>query len=263
MDGFQVLISEEAERSSRSSVSDVDEFMAWYLVRKYKATGMKSKRVVSLESGCALPGIVCGLLGAHVVLGEKKDLFHLLEKTVSVNAVESDQFDVREFDWADELPARNVGGKFNDFVITTAPLDWSDLSSMDKVLETFVKLSGNGTRLIWGYKKPKDVDTHNEIRRRLDKHFDLKMSRQAIFDSGTHEVIILSVARRPFSSFLEQFLEYSMGVSDPVIPKASPIVHTPLLDKPIPEETQTATESPQTQRSRLTLSSVSITSAKS
>jgi hypothetical protein len=218
---------------------------------------------MSTESGCALPGIVCGLLGAHIVLGEKKDLFHLLEKTVSVNDLANDQVDLKEFDWADEIPARNVCGKFNDFVVTTAPMDWSNLSSMDKVIETFVKLSGNGTRLIWGYKMPKDVDIHNEIRRRLDKHFDLKMSRQAIFDSGTHEVVILSVARRPFSSFLEQFLEYSMGVSDPVVPKASLIVHTPQLNKVVPEEIPSATESPQTQRSRLTISSVSISAAKS
>lgn len=177
---------------------------------------------------------------------------------------------MQEFSWSDEKGTEELTCRFNDFVITTAPLDWSNEASMAHALDTFVRLSGNGTRLIWGYKTPKDVTIHNDIRKRLDKHFDLKMSRQAIFQSKTHEVVILSVARRPFSFFLESFLEYGMGVKDPAMPaspKPSPIQQTPVLRlaDTLDSTEKWLQEPPKetvTDRPRIALSSVSIASGK-
>jgi hypothetical protein len=88
------------------------------------------------------------------------------------------------------------GDRFYDFVISSADPLWHVAGAVDSMIKSFEELAGNGTSLIVGYKKPTDDALHNEFRMKLDRCFDLKMSKQAIYETPQGEILIVHAKRR-------------------------------------------------------------------
>lgn len=74
---------------------------------------------------------------------------------------------------------------------------------MEDVLKTLVEVSGNGSTLILGYTSDCQCPfQYKKFREMLGTYFDLRNGRQAIYNHRNREVTIVSIKRKPFSTFL-------------------------------------------------------------
>eukprot|EP01130_Rhizamoeba_saxonica_P004820 TRINITY_DN1958_c0_g1_i2.p1 TRINITY_DN1958_c0_g1~~TRINITY_DN1958_c0_g1_i2.p1 ORF type:complete len:209 (-),score=37.76 TRINITY_DN1958_c0_g1_i2:79-705(-) len=202
-------IQEQKEISNRAYVSDVEETMAQHIIDVYKPSDLKGKKVVQLGSGCGLAGIVMSRLGCTVILAERDELVPLLNTNVSQNDHNLTQpIYVHPLQW--NGPIDHLNCRAFDYLLIVVDI-YSNDSEMENVMHTLLQLSGNGSRLLLGYKRLVSHDYKPEFLQAKEKifidalgqNFCLRQSftRRYDMDDG-NTVFIIEILRTPFSSYL-------------------------------------------------------------
>eukprot|EP01120_Amphizonella_sp_Union-15-10_P008843 TRINITY_DN3260_c0_g1_i1.p1 TRINITY_DN3260_c0_g1~~TRINITY_DN3260_c0_g1_i1.p1 ORF type:complete len:241 (-),score=43.63 TRINITY_DN3260_c0_g1_i1:97-819(-) len=201
--GRVITLTEKPEIDFVACVRDEEYWMCKYLEKRFKRKEIENKSTVQIGSGCGLLSIAMSEFGASpIIVTGKESVVLLLEKNISNNDT-FHNIQTKEFDWGQ--PASQLGQKMFSFVLAGCYFLSGD-QNLEIIVETLVKLSGNGTTLILGIKRTLGGEkSQREIlfRKMLGEFFDFATSREYIYTVNDGKVVVLQLKRKPYSTFLQ------------------------------------------------------------
>jgi predicted nicotinamide N-methyase len=117
----------------------------WLDTPSWSYSSLSGKRVIELGAGTGLPGLVAAVLGADVILTDKKALLPGLERNVAANNL-GDKVEVQELEWG--LDCRHVSPPM-DYVLMSDLL--YDTKAMPALCKTLLDLSDAHTEILLAY----------------------------------------------------------------------------------------------------------------
>jgi hypothetical protein len=125
-----------------------------------------------------LPGMVCSLLGADVLLTEHEDLVQLLRRNLSDNFTDFDSIRAATLDWEEERDLENVG---QQDVILCCDCVYEPLygQSWQPLIEVLRRLCGdNPAADVYISLERRTADGIDKFLAELDKHFETQVVRE-------------------------------------------------------------------------------------